>query len=121
MEKGSREQGAKRKIFDFAIKTAQEAASWRCGEKPASAGLKLRWTLADKLVYSKIRAGTGGRLRVVMSGGAPLSKELAGFFWAVGIKIYQGYGLTETSPVLTSNYPTNRMGSSGTADHQRAG
>ena len=75
--------------------------------------MKLKWALADRLVYSKVRAGTGGRLRVVLSGGAPLSKDLAEFFWSIGIFIYQGYGLTETSPVLTSNYPKNRMGSSG--------
>jgi long-chain acyl-CoA synthetase len=113
MEKGSQGKGAKKKIFEFAMRTAREAAAWRCGEKPSGLGLKLRWIIADKLVYAKIRAGTGGRLRVVMSGGAPLSKELAQFFWTVGIHIYQGYGLTETSPVLTSNYPVNRMGSSG--------
>jgi long-chain acyl-CoA synthetase len=113
MEKGSQGKGAKKKIFEFAMRTAREAAAWRCGEKPSGLGLKLRWIIADKLVYAKIRAGTGGRLRVVMSGGAPLSKELAQFFWTVGIYIYQGYGLTETSPVLTSNYPVNRMGSSG--------
>jgi long-chain acyl-CoA synthetase len=73
----------------------------------------MQWALADKLVYSKVRAGTGGRLRIILSGGAPLSRDLAEFFWAVGIPIYQGYGLTETSPVLTSNYPDNRIGSSG--------
>jgi long-chain acyl-CoA synthetase len=56
-------------------------------------------------------------LRVVFSGGAPLSKDLAEFFWSVGIPIYQGYGLTETSPVLTSNYPNNRVGSSGRPIH----
>lgn len=113
MEKGTHSTGMKRRIFDFAMKAAREAAPWRCGEKPASIGLKLQWALADRLVYSKVRAGTGGQLRVVMSGGAPLSKELAEFFWAIGIFIYQGYGLTETSPVLTSNYPNNRVGSSG--------
>src|SRR5712664_1546165 len=50
---------------------------------------------------------------MVFSGGAPLSKDLAEFFWSIGIPIYQGYGLTETSPILTSNYPQNRSGSSG--------
>lgn len=113
MEQGSKHTGVKRKIFDFAIRTAREAAAWRCGEGTASLPVRVKWAIADRLVYSKIRAGTGGRLRVVMSGGAPLSKELAQFFWAIGIPIYQGYGLTETSPVLTSNYPKNRCGSSG--------
>jgi long-chain acyl-CoA synthetase len=86
---------------------------WRSGEKSAGLGVKLAWNLADKLVYSRIRAGTGGKLRLIFSGGAPLAKELAEFFWAAGVPIYQGYGLTETAPVLTSNYPDNRMGSSG--------
>jgi long-chain acyl-CoA synthetase len=113
MEQGSKSKGVKHKIFNFALKTARQSAAWRCGEKSASPLLKLKWLLANRLVYSKIRAGTGGRLRLVMSGGAPLSKALGEFFWAVGIPIYQGYGLTETSPVLTSNYPKNRIGSSG--------
>lgn len=113
MEKGSQYTGIQKKIFDFGMKTAREAAAWRSGERPATLSLKLKWALANRLVYSKVRAGTGGKLRLVMSGGAPLSKELAEFFWAIGIFIYQGYGLTETSPVLTSNYPENRMGSSG--------
>jgi long-chain acyl-CoA synthetase len=113
MEQGSKATGAKRKIFQFAMKTAADAASWRCGEKSASPFLKMKWALADRLVYSKIRAGTGGQLRIILSGGAPLSRSLGEFFWAVGIPIYQGYGLTETSPVLTNNYPHNRVGSSG--------
>jgi long-chain acyl-CoA synthetase len=113
MEQGSRTAGIKRKIFDFALKTAGESAPWRCGDESVGVYLKLKWALADRLVYSKIRAGTGGCLRVVMSGGAPLSKSLAEFFWTIGIPIFQGYGLTETSPVLTSNYPKNRVGSSG--------
>jgi long-chain acyl-CoA synthetase len=113
MEQGSKATGIKHKIFDFAMKTARDSAAWRSGEKSASLALKMKWDVADRLVYSKIRAGTGGRLRLVLSGGAPLSKSLGGFFWAVGIPIYQGYGLTETSPVLTSNYPRNRIGSSG--------
>ena len=115
MEQGSRETGLKRKIFYWAIRTAELTALWRCGEADVSPLLKLQWYLADKLVYSKIREGTGGRLRQVPSGGAPLSKTLAEFFWAVGIPIYQGYGLTETSPIVSSNYPKNRVGSSGQA------
>ena len=113
MEQGTKNTGAKRKIFDFAMATAREAAPWRAGEKSAGVATKLKWLVADRLVYSKIRAGTGGQLRVVLSGGAPLSKALGEFFWAIGIPIYQGYGLTETSPVLTTNYPENRIGSSG--------
>ncbi|HXY00237.1 MAG TPA: long-chain fatty acid--CoA ligase [Candidatus Limnocylindrales bacterium] len=113
MEKGTKNTGLKRKLFDVSMRTARESASWRIGTGSAGLFLKLKWIVADALVYSKVRAGTGGRLRVVMSGGAPLSKDLADFFWAIGIPIYQGYGLTETSPVLTSNYPRNRVGSSG--------
>jgi long-chain acyl-CoA synthetase len=113
MEQGSKATGIKRTLFDWAIDVARRAAPWRTGAKGVSPFLKAQWALADKLVYKKIRAGTGGKLRMVFSGGAPLSKELAEFFWAVGIPIYQGYGLTETSPILTSNYPQNRSGSSG--------
>ena len=105
VEKGSKLTGTERKIFDWAMKVASRSAMWRSGEQNAGLGVKLAWNLADKLVYSKIRMGTGGKLRLVFSGGAPLSKEFAEFFWAVGVPIYQGYGLTETSPVLTSNYP----------------
>src|SRR5437764_15436879 len=65
------------------------------------------------VLYMMVRTGLGGRLRLVSSGGAPLAKELAEFFWAVGVPIYQGYGLTETSPIVSTNYPVNRVGSSG--------
>ena len=113
VEQGSQRTGIERKIFDWAMRVAGRSALWRSGEQPASLGVKVQWAVADKLVYAKIRHGTGGSLRLVFSGGAPLAKELAEFFWAVGIPIYQGYGLTETSPVLTTNYPHNRTGSSG--------
>jgi len=113
MEQGTKSTGAKRKIFHWSMKLTQKIAPWRCGEASASLSKKLQWVIADRLVYSKVRAATGGHLRVVLSGGAPLSRNLAQFFWAIGIPIYQGYGLTETSPVLTSTYPENRIGSSG--------
>ncbi len=113
VEQGSKTTGAKRMIFDWAMNVAQRATPWRASGASASLALKAQWMLADKLVYKKIRMGTGGRLRIVSSGGAPLSKALAEFFWTVGIPIYQGYGLTETSPIVSSNYPVNRMGSSG--------
>jgi long-chain acyl-CoA synthetase len=105
IEKGRREHGLKRKIFDWALGVAHDSVPWRAYNKAPSSGLKMRWAIADKLVFSKIRAGLGGRLRTFVSGGAPLSPELAEFFWSVGVPVYQGYGLTETSPVVTSNRP----------------
>jgi long-chain acyl-CoA synthetase len=105
IEKGRREHGLKRKIFDWALRVAHDSVPWRAYDKTPSAGLKMRWSVADQLVFSKIRAGLGGRLRTFVSGGAPLSPALAEFFWSVGIPVYQGYGLTETSPVVTSNRP----------------
>jgi long-chain acyl-CoA synthetase len=90
MEQGSKNTGAKRAIFDWAMKVAGQTAGWRAGEKQVNLPLKLQWALADRLVFSKIRAGTGGHLRVVLSGGAPLAKELTEFFWAIGVPIYQG-------------------------------
>jgi len=113
VEQGSKTAGVKRKIFDWAMKVASLSARWRSSGGHASLAVKLQWLLANQLVYKKIRAGLGKRLRLISSGGAPLSKELAEFFWAVGVPIYQGYGLTETSPIVSSNYPANRVGSSG--------
>src|SRR6266851_4751820 len=113
MEQGSKNTGAKKMIFDWAMRVAELSAQWHINQKHASLIHTLQWKLADALVYRKIRMGMGGRLRLISSGGAPLSKALAEFFWTVGIRIYQGYGLTETSPIVSSNYPDNRMGSSG--------
>lgn len=114
LEKGHKETGAKRRIFDWALRVAQEAVPWKAHGKPASAILKLKWNVADRIVYSKIREGIGGRMRVFYSGGAPLAKELAEFFWAVGVSIYQGYGLTESSPVISTNTPdSNKVGTVG--------
>ena len=114
IEKGHRESGLKRKIFDDAMRTAGKAIPWRAHGKSVPWTVKLRWRIADRLVYSKIRAGVGGRIRIFSSGGAPLAPELAEFFWSVGLPVYQGYGLTETSPVVTFSSPkTYRVGTVG--------
>src|SRR5207253_1343260 len=113
VEQGSKTAGVKRMIFDWAMKIANQSVHWRSSRGHASLAVKLKWLVANQLVYKKVRTGLGGRLRLVSSGGAPLAKELAEFFWAVGVPIYQGYGLTETSPIVSTNYPVNRVGSSG--------
>ncbi len=70
--------------------------------------------LTDKLVFSKVRARFGGRLKYAFSGGAAISREVAEFIDSLGVTVYEGYGLTETSPITTANYPGNRkIGSVG--------
>ncbi len=114
IEKGHKETGARRKIFDWALRVAGDSVDWKAYGKPASAALKFRWSIANKLVYTKIRAGLGGRLREFISGGAPLAKELAEFYWSIGVTVLQGYGLTESSPVISaSRLQANRVGTVG--------
>jgi long-chain acyl-CoA synthetase len=114
LEKGGRESGIKRSIFDWSLRVAEESVPWRAYGKSPSPGLKLRCRVADALVYSKIREGLGGGTQRFSAGGAPLAPELAEFFWSVGVTIHQGYGLTETSPVVTANTPTaNKIGTVG--------
>ncbi len=74
----------------------------------------LAWKLADRFLFAKVRAGMGGRARILVSGGAPLGRELAEWYATIGLRIHQGYGLTETSPVISVNTPgAFRLGSSG--------
>ena len=74
----------------------------------------LSWKLANKLVFSKIREGVGGRARLFISGGAPLGREMAAWYADIGIRIDEGYGLTETSPVIAVNVPSqHRLGTVG--------
>ena len=114
MEKGHKATGLKRKLFDWSLRVAAAATPWRAYARPASLWVKLQWLLADRLVYTKIRAGLGGRVRAFISGGAPLSRDLTEFFAAIGVDIHQGYGLTETSPIVSNNLPgSNRIGSVG--------
>ncbi|MGB2867057.1 MAG: long-chain fatty acid--CoA ligase [Bacteroidota bacterium] len=92
----------RRKIFHWAVRVGKEYAK-ESKRGTVGAGLKMQHVLADKLVYSKLRERTGGRIRFFVSGGAALPRALGEFFEAIGIKIIEGYGLTETSPVLAAN------------------
>ncbi|HEX7830616.1 MAG TPA: long-chain fatty acid--CoA ligase [Thermoanaerobaculia bacterium] len=99
---------ARQKIFYWALKIAEERLPYRVEGKPMPFGLKMKSAVADKLVFSKIIARLGGRVKWVVSGGAPLSADLAAFFIGAGVEILEGYGLTETSPVIAVNTPTAR-------------
>ncbi len=114
LEKGHRESGAKRSIFDWALRVAEQSVPWRAYGKNAPLVLKWKWSIADGLVFSKIRNGLGGGTPRFSAGGAPLAPELSEFYWSIGIAIHQGYGLTETSPVVTANTPVaNKIGTVG--------
>ena len=89
--------GAKYKIFKWAFRVGREAYQRELAGKPVGGLLAARRNLADKLVFSKLRARLGGRFRVLISGSAPLNKDIAEFFHIAGMTIYEGYGLTETS------------------------
>jgi long-chain acyl-CoA synthetase len=93
----------KRKIFFWAIGVGKKYGARKIRHQPIPWWLGFRRKVAAKLVYSKIVEKTGGRVHFFVSGGAPLSGDVAEFFYAIGITILEGYGLTETSPVLTCN------------------
>ena len=93
----------KRKIFFWALKTGKEFGFRHLENKPISGILRFKRNLAHKLVFSKIIEKTGGRIKFFVTGAAPLSKDIAEFFYAMGIVILEAYGLTETSPAATFN------------------
>ncbi|MBC8256070.1 MAG: long-chain fatty acid--CoA ligase [Candidatus Marinimicrobia bacterium] len=105
---------ARQKIFWWAIGIGKEVTQYRLKNQALPFVLGIKHKIADKLVYSKVKDRVGGRLRFFVSGGAPLSQEIGEFFAAADIMILEGYGLSETSPVLTCNYPGSvRYGSVG--------
>jgi long-chain acyl-CoA synthetase len=93
----------KQKIFHWAAGVGRQALPYRLQRQRPPGLLGIKTALADKLVFGKIKAALGERFRFAMSGGAPLAPEIARFFWGAGVEIYEGYGLSETSPVLTVN------------------
>jgi long-chain acyl-CoA synthetase len=93
----------KKKIFRWAVGVGKEVSRLKQAGQPVPGLLAFKYRIASKLVFSKMHAALGGRLRFAVSGGAPLSREIAEFFHAAGILILEGYGLTETCPVLTNN------------------
>ncbi len=103
----------KLKILNWAVATGRKhRAEVLVGKKPGG----LSWKIADKLVFSKIREAFGGCAEVFISGSAPLGLDTAGWFADVGIRIFEGYGLTETSPVISLNFPNaHRIGTVGKA------
>ena len=98
-------------IYRWALSIGRaHTAEILAGKKPKA----LSWKLAHKLVYSQVRARIGGRVRIFVSGGAPLGKELASWYASIGIRIHEGYGLTETSPVIAINTPlAHKIGTVG--------
>ena len=106
--------GVKGKLVRWAAQVGGAMVDHRAARTPPSLGLRLRHRLADALVFRKIRHSLGGQLKTMICGGAPLSPVVGRFFLGAGIPLYEGYGLTETSPVLAANRPTDwRLGSVG--------
>ncbi|KPK41135.1 MAG: hypothetical protein AMJ78_06325 [Omnitrophica WOR_2 bacterium SM23_29] len=104
----------KQKVFNWALKVAKAHTDAKLNKIWPSFFVYVQYLIAKALVFSKLKQALGGRLRFFISGGAPLSKELAEFFYSIGVLILEGYGLTETSPVISCNTVKNfKFGSVG--------
>ncbi|MBO6934873.1 MAG: long-chain fatty acid--CoA ligase [Deltaproteobacteria bacterium] len=116
---------ARQKIFRWAEATGREVVRlWQRGER-IPRGLRIRYLVADKLVFSKIRGAFGGRVRYFVTGAAPIAPEILELFWAAGFRIYEVYGMTEATVVTHANRPgQTRLGTVGRAlpyvEHQLA-
>ncbi len=106
--------GTKRRLLDWALPVGREVSRLESAGKEVRGGLRAKHRLADRLVFSKVREPFGGRLRMPGSGGAPLAKEIIEFFDAIGLRIAEGYGLTECTTACSTNRPDlYRFGSVG--------
>jgi long-chain acyl-CoA synthetase len=109
-----KESERKRKIFAWAVETGIEYFRAEQRKRGAGLALKAKRALADRLVLSKIRERTGGRLRFFVSGGGPLPIDVGEFFYGVGLRVIEGYGLTECSPIIAANpYDRPKLGTVG--------
>jgi long-chain acyl-CoA synthetase len=109
-------RGLKRALISWAVRVGRRVSALRQDGRPVPRALAIQHRLADRLVYSKVKERLGGRLRIAISGGAPLAKEIAEFFHALDALILEGYGLTECTTAATVNRPTRfRFGTVGPA------
>jgi long-chain acyl-CoA synthetase len=112
----NREKGSvvQRAIFDAAVAVGRQRTEYVAAGQPVPLWLRAMDAVAHQLVFSRIHAVLGGNVRFMLSGGAPLARDIAEFFHAVGVPIFEGYGLTETTPALTVNHPSAfRLGTVG--------
>ena len=114
VKKGKAAGGWKTRLFDWALVVGQDYWAAKDMQERVPAALAAKHALASRLVFSKWREGVGGKLRFFVSGGAPLSKKLSYAFWAAGIPILQGYGMTEACVVSANRPEDNKVGSIGT-------
>ena len=114
VKKGKSAGGWKTTLFEWSLGVGQEYWAAKDKRETVSPALAAKHALANRLVFSKWRAGVGGALRFFVSGGAPLSKKLGSAFWAAGIPILQGYGMTEACVVCANRPDNNKVGSIGT-------
>jgi len=101
----SAQKGLKRKLVFWSLAVGKRHAQYRLQRKPAPFWLNFKYAIATKLVFSKLHEKLGGRLRYAISGGAPLAPPIADFLNAIGLAVFEGYGLSETAPVLCANLP----------------
>ena len=114
MDTASAGSGLQRSLFSWALGVGRKRVPYLLKRRPVSGALAVQVSIADKLVFRKIRARVGGQLNYFISGGAPLNADLARFFWGMGLPVFEGYGLTETSPVIAVNRPDKvRLGTVG--------
>ena len=114
MAKGADASPARAALFRWAVGAGVRKAGATLRGRSAGVLDRLQAGLADRIVFARVREGLGGRVRYLVSGGAPLGADVAEFFTAIGLPIVEGYGLTETAPILTVNPPESpRVGSVG--------